>query len=43
MIKIALTLTFIIMLKYFVVAQNEDYDPNWCQPDEEFGPENCPI
>merc|ERR1712001_244314 len=43
MIKIALTLAFIIMLQHFVVAQNEEYDPNWCQLDEEFGPENCPI
>ena len=43
MIKIALILAFIIMLQHFVVAQNEEYDPNWCKLEAEFGPENCPI
>merc|ERR1711879_502718 len=41
--KIALILAFIIMLQHFVVAQNEEYDPNWCELEAEFGPENCPI
>ena len=31
------------MLQHFVVAQNEEYDPNWCKLEAEFGPENCPI
>ena len=43
MIKIALILAFIIMLQLFVVAQNEEFDPNWCKLEAEFGPENCPI
>ena len=40
MIKIALFLAFIML---HVVAQNEEYDPNWCKLEAEFGPENCPI